>query len=259
MKIIKLIKLYPVVLNILILFMMFTYILDIDLNINTKIKVLKKKTEKTYDIALSKKELIKLNNADFSQVETPVGYRIKKFKSYIKELEFYRDSFLVGVLAGGCRVSDLKRIQDVRINDNGKYILKYKSEKTDFDCEVDLPDYFITVFNRVKGKLNLIDDVRYNSLLSIIGFNAGLTENIYIQITNQQNNNKKQTLKKPIYTLLGTHTARRSSITLLYEGGMKPTEIMDVAGIDSINTLENYIKTARRTIKPIDIDFKEKK
>lgn len=34
MKIIKLIKLYPVVLNIIILFMMVMYILDIDLNIN---------------------------------------------------------------------------------------------------------------------------------------------------------------------------------------------------------------------------------
>lgn len=34
MKIVKLIKFYPVVLNIIILFMMLMYILDIDLNIN---------------------------------------------------------------------------------------------------------------------------------------------------------------------------------------------------------------------------------
>lgn len=40
MKIVKLIKFYPVVLNVLILFMMFTYILDIDLNINNYIYTL---------------------------------------------------------------------------------------------------------------------------------------------------------------------------------------------------------------------------
>ena len=40
MKIVKLIKFYRVVLNVLILFMMFTYILDIDLNINNYIYTL---------------------------------------------------------------------------------------------------------------------------------------------------------------------------------------------------------------------------
>lgn len=228
---------------------------DIELPINLQSKILEKKTEKTEDVALSEIEIQKIYKADLSVIESPSGYRGSiGFKSYIEELEFYRNCFILGIISGGCRVSDLKRIKDIRSIGENKYKLVYKSEKTEFDVELILPDYYLSIFNSVKKKLPLLQESRYNKLLRLIGFAAGLTDEIYIHITNPSSGKVEQ-YKKPIYSLISTHTARRTFISIMYSKGMPPIDIMELAGIGSIQTLENYIKARRRTIKAESIQL----
>lgn len=228
----------------------------VNLEIETGVKVLSKKTEKTEDVALTEIELQKIYKADFSKIENPEKYKSDSgFSQYKDELEFYRNCFLLGILSGGCRVSDLKQLKDIRPIGGGKFKLVYKSEKTNFDVDIQLPDFFLVVFKKVKDKLNLLDEIKYNKNLRLIGLIAGLTDIVYLHITDPATGKVHPKLNKPIYALLSSHTARRTFITLMYEKRMSPIDILELTGIKNIGTLENYIKKKRRTIQAEEIAF----
>ena len=47
---------------------------------------------------------------------------------------------------------------------------------------------------------------------------------------------------EPKYKFIGTHTARRTFVTLSLEKGMRPETVMSITGHKDYNTFKKYIK-----------------
>ena len=60
---------------------------------------------------------------------------------------------------------------------------------------------------------------------------------------------EKRTKTIPKWKMIGSHTARRSFVTISTQKGMSPFDIMRVTGIREIKTLQGYIKDDDESLK----------
>lgn len=176
------------------------------------------KTHSTDDIALTQEEV--------SQLEE-VSLKGAKDRA--------RDLFLVGIYSGQ-RFSDYSKIQKANLRDG---MLIIRAKKTRHISKVPLSEKLENILEKYDWELPLISSQKFNPHIQQICKIIGMTQEV-LKISYQGNKVKKET--KPKWKMVGSHTARRTFITIASEKGMSDHYIMTIAGIKDPNTLNKYKK-----------------
>lgn len=199
-------------------------------NTNESFKGFKPPTMQTTDVvSLEKSELIAYLRYDFGTAH------------YLARV---RDVFCFGCLTGQ-RFSDLRGLTFDAIR--GK-TWDVRTQKTNDIIEVPLTDEALEILSRYKasGKLPVISNQKFNKYLQEGAQRAGL--NRPCRKTTFKGNQRQDEMK-PLYSMLGSHSARRTFCTLSMKQGMRLGAIQKITGHTSIKQLENYIGKSSDTVK----------
>ncbi|MBK8945334.1 MAG: tyrosine-type recombinase/integrase [Ignavibacteriae bacterium] len=177
-------------------------------------------------IYLTSDELMKLYNLDIVN----------------EKLQRVRDSFCFQCFTG-VRFSDLEKIEweDIR---NSTW--SFRSMKTRDLLNIPLSGFALSIITKYKDHVKpliIISNQKTNLYLKELCKLAEI--NSLTTITRQQGNEWKK-ITKPKYEFIGTHTARRTFITLSIEKGMKPDVIMSITGHKSYRMMQKYLTIAEK-------------
>lgn len=175
-------------------------------------------------VYLSEDELIKLYQHDFSSV---------------KRLEQVRDLFIVGALTG-LRFSDFSRIQKenfVTIDRN--LYLKMVTAKTNQLVILPVNPVILKIMEKYSDRKNslppTLSNQKFNKYIKEACREAGMVE------TGRLSTDPT----KELWSLVSSHTCRRSMCTNLHLSGMNSYSIMAISGHKSERSFLKYIKVSR--------------
>jgi integrase len=152
-------------------------------------------------------------------------------------LDRVRDVFCFQCFTGQ-RYSDIEKISFLDIK-NG--IWKFRAVKTGDVLEVPLNHYALSIlakYNEWESPLPIISNQKMNEYIKELCEIAEI--NNPIKVTKiKANKNVEEILPK--FSLIGTHTARRTFISLSLKNGMKPDYIMKVVGHSDYRMMKRYL------------------
>jgi len=152
-----------------------------------------------------------------------------------KTLDKYRDLFLIGVYSGQ-RFSDYTVFKKSDVV-NGR--IEKRAEKTDYKSYIPISKKLEKLLDKWKWRLPKVSNQKFNQNIKevcrIAGFTEEVTKTTYI------GNRKIETIE-PFYKRVGSHTARRTFITLASESNVPDHIIMGICGIRDSKTLKTYKK-----------------
>jgi integrase len=185
----------------------------------------KAKTEQTETVYLDKAELKRLYELDLSK-ET--------------RLERVRDLFIVGCWTG-LRFSDFNDISPKNIK--GDFI-EIKTQKTKKTVIVPIHSYVREIMKKYVGKTEnslppTISNQKMNEYLKDIAKEAKFNELISLQFTKA---GKEVITNVPKYSLISSHTARRSFATNMYLDNFPTISIMAITGHTTESSFMKYIR-----------------
>ncbi len=195
---------------------------DRKLNPNRDFRSFKGKTYENEVIFLNEEELMTLYNFELDD----------------NRLARVRDVFVFQCFTGP-RYSDILSLkqEDIRA---GTWNLR--QQKTKNITLIPLNKYAISILAKYPDyKLPVISNQKMNKYIKELCELAGIDETITI-IKYRGNNRIEETKKK--FEVIGTHTARRTFITLSLRKGMKPEVIMKITGHRSYKMFQKYLKIA---------------
>jgi site-specific recombinase XerD len=180
-------------------------------------------TEQTNSIYLSDSEIETFLKLDLSKIE---------------KLERVRDMFVIGCHTG-LRISDLKRLNEISINQDTK-IIKVKIQKTGSEIPIPLHPVVRQLFEKYSYQLpKSISDQNFNNYLKEIG---KLVETDEVFLKEYTKAGKKFSFKMDKYKALSTHTARRSFATNGYNKGIPIALLKAITGHKKETDFLRYIK-----------------
>lgn len=198
------------------------YTFDKGLHSNLKfVKALKVFDEETTQIALNEAELDAIQN-------------LSKLTPRLQRL---RDLFLVQTFTG-LRYSDLKNLKPENINYTERRITIY-TIKTETSLAIPISTKLEAIFQKYNGNLPVISSQQYNDGLKELCQIAGIND--MVQLTHYIGKNRIDSLK-PKYSLVSSHTARRTYITLTLKRGILPESLMLITGHSSRESFDKYVK-----------------
>ena len=152
-----------------------------------------------------------------------------------KTLNKYRELFLIGVYSGQ-RFSDYTVFKKSDVV-NGR--IEKRAEKTDYKSYIPISKKLETLLNKWEWRLPKVSNQKFNQnikkVCEIAGFTDEVTKTTYI-------GNKKIESIEPFYKRVGSHTARRTFITLAANANVPDHVIMAICGIRDSKTLKTYKK-----------------
>ncbi len=164
-----------------------------------------------------------------------------KFDKTQKHLEQVRDVFVFCCFSG-LRHSDAYNLRRSNIK-NGKIV--FTTVKTFDTLIVELNDVTSAILDRYKDyplkndkALPVATNQKMNVYLKIIAKMAGINEPV--PQTSYRGHERTDTFP-PKYELIGTHTARRTFVTLALSRGVPPQIVMDWTGHSSYKAMRPYI------------------
>lgn len=172
---------------------------------------------------------------------------LKTVKLDSKMLDYYRNWFLVQCYTG-LRYSDLIRLnkENIKIDER---IIWLKTKKTNNVIQIPIVDELLDILTTKGDLLFNTNSTSYNSYLigikkvaKIIGLNEMLPKITYVK-------GVKVMKTMPRYKLIGTHTARRTFITLAIKKRIPDRVIMQVSGHSSYKSFNKYVKLANEDVK----------
>jgi len=152
-----------------------------------------------------------------------------------KTLDKYRDLFLIGIYSGQ-RFSDYSVFKKADVFNNR---IEKRQEKTDQKAYIPISNKLEILLNKWDWRLPKLSNQKFNQNIKTVCELAGFTEDV-TKITYL--GNKKIESIKPFYNCVGSHTARRTFITLAAESNVPDHIIMNICGIKDIKTLKTYKK-----------------
>ena len=188
----------------------------------TEIRIKKHETD---DVALTREEVQLIESADLNE---------KKDKC--------RDLFLIGVYSGQ-RWSDYSCFDKSDLRDN---IINKRAKKTGSMSYIPLHDKLKAILDKYDWILPKISSQKFN--IHIQKICKALEINDLIKFTHSKGNKKTVEVKQK-WEKIGSHTARRTFITLAAEQNMPDHLIMRITGIKDPNTLKKYKKTNTESIE----------
>lgn len=185
---------------------------------------IKIKKYETNDIHLTENELTLLEDAELSGSE-----------------ERARDLFLIGAYTGQ-RFSDYSMFEKADVRQGA--IVK-KAKKTKITSFIPLHNKLETLLDKYNWKLPKISSQKFNLKIQEVCKKLQIDDPIK-KVSYIGKNKKEQVIPK--WKLVGSHTARRTFITLMSERGMPDHQLMQVAGIKDVKTLLKYKKFNLNTL-----------
>lgn len=176
--------------------------------------------------------------------------------SNVKDWQLARDIFLVGYYTGQ-RVSDYNPIMPSQIKQfQGTDVIEFKQRKTGKKLFVPIHHKLKKIFkDRYNGypppELNAPD---INEFIKEVGRKAKIDTEISLE---KEVNGKIEIVTVPKYSLIQSHTARRSFCTNAYLSKMPVIDIMAISGHSTEREFYKYIKVTpqERAIKIADSNF----
>lgn len=184
--------------------------------------------ETSDEIYLNKSELEKLFNLDLSEH---------------KKLEKVRDLFIVGAYTG-LRFSDFSRIdtEHIRII-QGFPVIDIVAQKTGQNIIIPLHPHVEVILEKYEGQVPKISQQRMNDYLKELGERSGFLNDLVTKSITK--GGRKMVEKLPKYSLLKTHTARRSFATNAFLAGWSTLSIMAITGHTTETSFMKYIKVTK--------------
>ena len=146
-----------------------------------------------------------------------------------------RDLF-VFLCSTSLRISDLKQIRRSNVRDD---VIHINQTKTKQDVMIPLNIYSKSIMEKYEYTLPKIDKTVLNVQIKIICLMAGIDEMIEVVEFFQQ---KRVVYQKPKYSLVSSHTGRRSYISHLIKKGISHTIIMRISGHRTYESFKKYVK-----------------
>lgn len=190
-------------------------------------------------IYLTNDELLRIHRLKFSKElvrEHFPGLNDRRVQQKIDSLSLVRDRFLIGAYTG-LRVSDFGRLADINF---GEYI-RIRTTKTGTDVVIPTHPVIKEIFKRGFDPMLIVSDQKINEHIKEIAKMAGITEPVLI---NRFKGGTNEQVTAPKYSLVATHTARRSFATNAYKAGVPTIAIMKITGHRKESTFLKYIKVS---------------
>ena len=187
----------------------------------TEVRIKKHETD---DVALTREEVELIASAELSGAKDRA-----------------RDLFLIGVYSGQ-RWSDYSVFDKADVR-NG--LLYKRAKKTSSISKIPLHTKLKAILDKYDWNLPKISSQKFNVHIQQIC--KALEINDKIKFTHSKGNHKKEEIKEK-WEKIGSHTARRTYITLASEGNVPDHFIMEITGIKDSNTLKKYKKVNNKAI-----------
>lgn len=190
------------------------------------------------NIKLLKKE--KIVNAALTQSE--LNNLIKYVP--ITDSEYFTKYLFVIQCLTGLRWSDANKINVNTFNTKDNFI-KFSTQKTKTEVIIPITKTLKDFINNNDYPIKKLKYGQYLITIREICKKAGIVDLVeYKKIVKGQ----AAYSKEPKYKLIGTHSARRTFVTLAANNNIPLNIIMKVTGHKNINTLQKYIKTDDETV-----------
>lgn len=199
-----------------------------------------------------------MNSAIEDGVTTFTGHKHKHFKvlkvesfqvylnldelKEIEQLDFdldsvkdrVRDLFLIGSFTGQ-RISDWKKLVKENIQEfNGKRCFVLNQTKTNTEVIIPIHPIIEKIFSKRKGNApKFVNEQDINVTIKLIAQKAKINELI------------KQKDNEPKYSLISSHSGRRSFCSNAYKSGMDSLAIMQLSGHKTEKSFLTYIKISK--------------
>ncbi|HBN19505.1 MAG TPA: hypothetical protein DGU38_12220 [Parabacteroides merdae] len=204
------------------LFMNEAYERDLHTNLDFKKKRFSKPKEETNSVYLNNDELLKIYNCDFSKR---------------KKLDRVRDIFLIGCYTG-LRFSDLSQLKSDNISEDGT--ITVKTQKTGKTVVIPIHTIVRTILAKYNNELpKMLSNQKFNDYIKEVAKAADIDESIFLQTTK---GGLSYTETVPKYSLVTSHTARRSFATNAFLAGVPTISIMKITGHKTESAFMKYIK-----------------
>jgi integrase len=200
-------------------------------------KANRKRKKQGHDIVtLTLQELKHFYTFDFSKVP---DMSLEKQNS----LDRVRDLFCFGAYTGQ-RWSDIERLDKLEINED---IWTFTAFKTKKETEIDLIGYAAPALNILKKydyQLPKISLQKFNLYLKEAAQAAEIDTIVKIR---RYVGDKEIEISKPKYEFLGSHTARKTCVSILLNNyNMNVTHVLEITGHSDLKTLQKYINKDRK-------------
>lgn len=174
----------------------------------------------------SKMEMVVLSEAELNQI---------KNTELPKRLDKARNIFLAQCYTG-LRYSDVVNIHPDNIKNDRLHI---QLQKTGDHVVIPIAKSLKPILDKFKNKIPKMLYSNYNKLVKQVCAYAGINETVEKV---KFSGSKKMAEKVPKWSLIASHTARRTFITLSIEKGASANEIMKITGHKDMSVLQEYIK-----------------
>jgi len=191
---------------------------------NSSYKTIKVKFEDNEIVYLTEEELMKLYNMDIED----------------ERLNRVRDVFVFQCFTG-VRYSDIKNVSREDIKGSDWYL---RTQKTHDMIRIPLSSFALSIlakYSEYPQLLPAISNQKMNDYLKELCEKAEINE--LIKTVRYKHGKRIETIHKK-YELLGTHTARRTFVSLSLQKGMKPDVIMSITGHKTYRMMQKYLKIA---------------
>jgi integrase len=178
------------------------------------------------------------NKYDIVTLSEDEIYQIKK-ADLSPEQQKVRDCFLFQIFTGQ-RFSDMQQISPEQIEG---HIWKFRSVKTGRLMYVPFSGWTSEaqrIADKYDYKFPQYTQQYFNRALKLICRNAGL--DVEVKLTRYRGS-KEIIIEKPKFQLISSHTARRTTVSILLAKGVPPTIVMKLTGHTDIKTMMKYERT----------------
>lgn len=196
---------------------------------NSSYKNFRTKTEESEIIYLTESELELLYNLELND----------------ERLKRVRDIFVFQCYTG-VRYSDIQNISKEDIQNSTWYL---RTQKTHQIIEIPLNAYAVSILARYSEfpkPLPVISNQKMNKYLKELCEIAGIDD--IVKVVKYKGSNRIETTYKK-YEVIGTHTARRTFVSLSLQKGMKPESIMAITGHKTYRMMQRYLKIGQEHIR----------
>jgi integrase len=206
------------------------------LNWTTKRNLSHNLTFKQFSFRETPTEVIYLTNDELFRL---LNFNLKD-NSKLSEV---RDTFCFACFTGA-RFSDVSKLEWNDIDKNNNWNLR--TIKTKDLLTIPLNSYAVSILEKHKGQsrpLKVISNQKMNEYLKDLCEKAEIKDEVK-RVRYSGNERKEEKFLK--YELIGTHTARRTFITLSLEKGMRPETVMEITGHKDYKMMKKYIKISSK-------------
>lgn len=195
------------------------------------------KVYKSFKFKSEVNEIIRLTNDEL--------FRLYNLQLDSKKLERVRDVFVFQCLTG-VRYSD---IQNISRDDIKGATWTPRTKKTHQIINIPLNSDALSILAKYKDNpqpLPVISNQKMNTYLKELCKKAGI--NSTVRLIRYRGNERIEN-KYEKYKLIGTHTARRTFISISLERGVKPEVIMKITGHKTYRMMQRYLDIADKHVK----------